>query len=149
MRARCLKVPDKYAHKWCAHALQSLQSFKKSILHIFDSPHVWMLSFILCSDWLWQHINVSVYDTHHITTTNRVSHASNTLKYTQMLVYTLLILMSIDSNQPLTFHFSSPSFSTPPSSLLSQGYRCRYRLCMADQSQPTFSRKYWHSGFNP
>lgn len=44
-------------------------------------------------------------------------------------------------------HFSSPSFSTPPSPffLLSQGYRRRYRSCIADQSQPTSSRKYCHS----
>lgn len=42
-------------------------------------------------------------------------------------------------------HFSSPSFSTPPSPffLLSQGYRRRYRLCIADQSQPTSSVCSW------
>lgn len=97
------------ANKWCTQAFKQLIG-EKLPTH-FDSPHVYVLSFILCSDWLWQHINVSVHDTHQITTTNWVLRATNTLTYTQMLVYTLLILMSIDSNQPLTPH--STSFLQP------------------------------------
>lgn len=150
MRARCLKMPDKYAHKWCAHALQSLQSFKKKAsctfltVPMFECCHSFCAligydSTSMCQSMTPitspQQIECRMLPTH-----------SNTHKCWSIHCWYWCLLTAIN-----LWPFISPALHSPlpPSPLLSQGYRCRYRLCMADQSQPTFNRKYWHSGLNP